>query len=188
MPKRYLYLIRNAQYKRAENSTEGTLTDAGERQAQISANALAHLPIQSIHCSPYEQVRQTAQYFADVCQVKSIETGLLRQYDSFAMEDGTLTRKQFLSALENQQQQLGAAFVVFVQPPPAKTDYHEIVVCHANIIRDLICKGINVNPATWAHIVINHCGISTLSIDDHNTVELLTYNETNHLPDSLKTE
>lgn len=187
MPKRYLYLIRNAQYAREEESQEGTLTLEGTEQRLRTAHAIAHLPVRAIHCSPYKQVRQTAHILAQAFGISPSETPLLRQYDTFTMNDGTLTRAQLLQAADSQHQQLEAATVVFIQPPPSHDDLHEVIVCHANIIRDMICRALGVNPASWAHMVIHNCGISCLAIDEAGNVELLSYNDVNHLPDHLQT-
>ncbi len=187
MQKRYLYLIRNAQYEREGDTQEGNLTAGGEEQRLRTARALRHLPIQTVHCSSYYQVRQTAQSLADAFGIPVQETPLLRQYDTFAMSDGTLSRAQLMHAADSQQQQLEAASVVFIQPPPAYDDIHEAIVCHANILRDLICGALGVSSSSWAHMVINNCGISCLAIDVTLNVELLTYNDVNHLPDVLHT-
>lgn len=188
MAKRYLYLIRNGDYEREDSdSLEGGLSDIGIRQAQHTASALSYVGLSVIHASPYRQVRETAQIIANVKQTPISETPLLRQYDTFAMKDGTLTRAQFLNAADSQKQQLQAASVVFIQPPHDSLDIHEAIVCHANIMRDLICLALGVNPASWAHMVINNCGISCLTIDLSGAVELLTYNDVNHLPDGLHT-
>lgn len=185
MPRRYLYLIRNGHYAR-EDQGDGSLTELGQRQVQLTAQALHGFPFRNLSYSPHQQVRETATIFAQRFQIPSQETELLRQYDE-QMKFGTLSRSMLMNAHAVQQQQLEAAVQHFIVPPPDE-DWQEIIVCHANIIRDLICRALGVNPATWAHMLINHCGISCLSVDEQGTVELLSYNDVNHLPDNLHTE
>jgi serine/threonine-protein phosphatase PGAM5 len=186
MPRRYLYLIRNGHYAR-EDEGDGSLTEFGKRQVQLTTQALQGFPFRAIHYSPHQQVRETALAFAQAFQISDYETELLRQYNE-QLKFGTLSRSMLMTAHTVQQQQLDAAVLQFITPPDSDQDWQEIIVCHANIIRDLICKALGVNPSTWAHMLINHCGISCLSVDEQATVELLSYNDVNHLPNSLHTE
>jgi serine/threonine-protein phosphatase PGAM5 len=188
MSKRLFYFIRNAEYTRNEGSAEGNLTYTGEEQAQHTAEALSHLSINNVYCSPYAQVRQTTHIIALHLGLLVRETRLLRQYDTFQMEDGTLNRKQFLGVVHHQQKQLDEMYTMLVQPPTDEHDTIDVAICHANIIRDLICKALDIQPFSWANRGISHCGISIISIDSESKVELLAYNDVKHLPIGLVSE
>lgn len=190
MARRFLYLIRNGHHARQDDG-EGPLTEIGQRQVAITIQALRGFPFAALYYSPHLQVRQTAFAFAQSFGLDAQNTDLLRQYDD-QTKFSTLTRNMLMSALQAQRDQIENAHAAFVVPPPGNLDEHILLVCHANIIRDLICRALNVNPASWAHMLINHCGISCLSVaavpDGGAHVELLSYNDVNHLPDSLQTE
>jgi len=185
MAKRFLYLIRNGHHARQDDG-EGPLTAIGQRQVAITVQALRGFPFEALYYSPHLQVEQTAQAFAQAFNLEAQQTNLLRQYDD-QTKFSTLTRNMLMSAFQAQHDQIEDAHATFVVSPSGEAEQHILLVCHANIIRDLICRALNVSPASWAHMLINHCGISCLSIEaDH--VELLSYNDVNHLPDSLQTE
>lgn len=191
MAKRHLFLIRNGQYVRDETTGAGPLTPLGREQARLTAQAMRDLSIDALDCSPYQQVLETTDIFSAGLQLDAHQNHLLRQYDSIQdMKQRTLTRAMLFAAHEDQRKQLQAAYEVYFQPPApdAPADQSQIIVCHANIIRDLICYALGVNPASWAHMVINHCGISVTSIDANGELELVAYNDTNHLPDDFITE
>ncbi|MCS6836316.1 MAG: histidine phosphatase family protein [Anaerolineae bacterium] len=189
MTKRFLYLIRNGHYARHDGG-EGPLTEIGQRQVSVTIQALRGFPFMALYHSPHLQVEQTALAFAQAFGLDARSTDLLRQYDD-QIKFSTLTRNMLMNALQAQHDQIENAYETFVVPP-CDSDEHIILVCHANIIRDLICRALNVNPSSWAHMLINHCGISCLSVeavpDGRTRVELLSYNDVNHLPDSLHTE
>jgi len=185
VPNRNLYLIRNAQYlDNAEN-----LTEQGQRQAILTAQAMRHLTLYALDCSPYPQVVETAKIIAEPHNnIRVKQTSLLRQYDS--LRDIKMRTSEIFfteDGIDLQRTQLEIAYQTYFYPPNELEDTHEILICHANIIRDLICRAIGVNPVTWAHMMINHCGISVMTIDELGDAHLLEYNETRHLPDSLRT-
>lgn len=184
MPTRNLYLIRNAQYVEGADS----LTKIGQRQASITAQAMRHLTLYALDCSPYPQVVETAQIIAEPHDVRVKQTSLLRQYDS--LRDIKMRTSEIFfteDGIDLQRTQLEIAYQTYFYPPNELEDTHEILICHANIIRDLICRAIGVNASTWAHMMINHCGISVMTIDELGEAHLLEYNEVRHLPDSLRT-
>jgi broad specificity phosphatase PhoE len=61
-------------------------------------------------------------------------------------------------------------------------DRFRVVVCHANIIRWLVCKALGVDPdGTWGRMRYNHCGVTAMEIDSVGNVQLTYMNQTGHL-------
>lgn len=184
MPTRNLYLIRNGQYL---DDTDN-LTELGQRQARLTAQAMRHLKLYALDCSPYPQVVETARLVGEPHDIRVKQTALLRQYDS--LRDIKLrTAEIFFNEddIDIQKTQLEIAYQTYFYPANELDDTHEILICHANIIRDLICRAIGVNPETWAHMMINHCGISVVTIDAQGDVQLLEYNQVHHLTEEIRT-
>lgn len=188
MAKRYLFLIRNAQYNPTGNMG-GPLTDIGLKQATLTTQALRDIPVDHIYSSPYRQAVETAKIIAILNRRITIqETPMLRQYDVVDMMQDTLTRTMLSeNSGDRQKRQLEAAYQTFFMPPESYDQYF-FLICHANIIRDLICRALGVQPETWAHMVINNCGITVVSVAPDASIALEAYNDTNHLPDALQTE
>ena len=190
MARRIIYLIRNGQYDTTEHSQEGALTNVGRGQARLTAEAIRDLRIQHVFCSPHRQVVQTAMILSNAMGLELVETELLRQYDSL-MNDrrGTGELQLDIEAIEADEHQLEDAFLALFQTPDkGEENISEAVICHGNLIRDLICRATNVNPASWAHMLINNCGISCVSVEADGRIELQAYNDVRHLPDAYRTE
>lgn len=190
MTNRILYLIRNGEYPKDEEEADQEyglpLTDTGRVQARLTAGALRGFPIRAIYHSPYQQVKETAEIIAGAFpDIVIEETALLRQYDRLQLEGDTLHPDIIRHLFASQRKQIETAFETFFSP--VEETHHEILVCHANLIRDLICRAINVSPEAWAHMLIHHCGISTVAIKPDQDAELLDYNNIHHIPESYRT-
>ena len=76
------------------------------------------------------------------------------------------------------------AFLKFVRPTRERQRI-EILVCHGNLIRYLVCRVLGIEPETWTSLVApSHCGITQILVAADNKPRILCYNETGHL--SLK--
>ncbi|KAJ0401647.1 hypothetical protein P43SY_001279 [Pythium insidiosum] len=63
-----------------------------------------------------------------------------------------------------------------------------VIVCHANLIRFLLCRALQIPPTNvWGHFEINHCGVTRIDICHSRPLKVMTMNETGHLPHSLVT-
>jgi serine/threonine-protein phosphatase PGAM5 len=68
-------------------------------------------------------------------------------------------------------------------------DRYRVVVCHANVIRWIVCKALGVDPdGTWGRMRYNHCGITTLEVDSVGNVTLGFLNQVGHLGMDMMTE
>jgi serine/threonine-protein phosphatase PGAM5 len=187
MSLRTLYFVRNAHYTRDMGHPHGSLTPTGQHQANLTAQRIAEYQCTAVICSTYRQMIETARSLAIPNGLPIQESHLLRQYDSFALEDGTLSRKQFMTALESQKTQLSQVAQTFIMPA-GDTQDTQLIVCHGNIIRDLICTALGINPANWSNRTLRHCSVSILTLDNEKRANLVTFDDTSHLPTSLLTE
>lgn len=181
MPKRYLYLIRNAAYVL---DSPPKLTDLGRAQALRTMQALRHLPIKAMWCSPAAYSVETASILAEgFAKLEPTPTIVLRQYQSADLIANDFSDLELDEAGQQSADQMAAAQAQFFAPVTA--DEQLMLVCHGTLIRDMICMAMGVNPQSWAHMLIHHCGISCLSLDDDGIAELMVYDDINHLPDAL---
>lgn len=163
------------------------LTQRGIEQAKRTARALKDLPITAIYTSPHEQTGSTAdiihQSLPDADFHASDE---LKQYRSSSVSR-TFTREMLKRAFEeNHQPQMESAYERFFQPSEDE-DIHEVLVCHGNIILDLVCHVTGVNPETWSHMLINNCAINIIAIESETDMQLVAFNDVRHLPDNMRT-
>ncbi len=189
---RIIYLIRNGQYDREavdpQTNIGASLTEIGREQAAITAKAIRDLPIVAASCSPYQQIVETAQILVQPFEgFEAKETHLLREYDLLLqMLDERDHRDIVRFMAVNREAQLDLAFATFFKPSP-EDEIQEFIVCHDNIIRNLICRAVGVSPETWMHMMINNCGISCVLIHPDGKMEVTAFNDTKHLPEHLKT-
>ena len=191
---RIVYLIRNGQYDRDQidpvDEISAPLNENGRRQAALTAQAIRDLRVGGIHYSPYQQMLETAETISKAFTgVESAESRLLRQYDSLTHMPGDTLHPDVVRLLAaSQKKQLDQAFTTFFSPNTDETEKQHVLICHGNIIRDLICKAIGVAPESWAHMMINNCSISSVAISPTGEKHLAGFNDIKHLPEALRTE
>ena len=66
-------------------------------------------------------------------------------------------------------------------------DRHELIVCHGNIIRYLVCRAIDAPTEHWTSLDVRNTGLCEISIESNWRTTLLAFNDTGHLPASLLT-
>lgn len=69
----------------------------------------------------------------------------------------------------------------------SRTDRTELVVCHGNLIRYLVCLALDVPYARWMRMTSHHCAITRVLVRGSGSVRLCSYNETAHLPPDMIT-
>jgi serine/threonine-protein phosphatase PGAM5 len=72
---------------------------------------------------------------------------------------------------------------------PSSKDSVEILVCHGNIIRYLICRLMGVDTLTWRLMDIQQCGISVVELRSKGTDRkvLISHNDVGHIPKHERT-
>ncbi len=85
------------------------------------------------------------------------------------------------------RQQAEKAFEQYFRPAGEQNEY-EAIICHGNLIRYFICRVLQVSPLIWMNFEIYNSSISTVEIDPMGNAILLSYNESGHLPEELKTQ
>ena len=191
MPKRVLYLIRNGEYRRdmMDEAFNAPLTERGIEQSQRTGRSLKDLPIQTIYTSPHEQTSATARWIREsLLNTNFVMSDELKQYRSSSV-GRAFTRELILQAIEDtsNEAQMESAFQQFFQPADEQ-DTHEILVCHGNIIVDLVCHATKVNSNTWSHMLINNCSINIVTVESADDMQLVAFNDVRHLPDNLRTD
>ena len=198
MTLRTLYLIRHGQYDTGNQHRDGgSLTQLGREQAKYAGQAFAHLPIHAIHASTMLRAVETANIIAKELNTDYKTTELLReaipsippriaeQILALMKNDPNLTHE----SIHEERKRADAAFEhFFVAPAEDSAPVNELLVCHGNILRYLCCRAIDINVDTWAKMNINHCGITSISIDWQGRMRLVTHNETRHLPPQYVTD
>ncbi len=188
---RTLYLIRHAQHDRANPNSddlEGALTPAGEMQADWTARRLQGLPVQAIFSSDLRRAQQTAAVLArsfpnlrvhidrDLRECVPVIPPL--QADHFTdLDPGDVTR---------QLNQAERAFARYFHRADSR-DEQEILVTHGNLLRYFVCRALDLPAERWTSLEIYNCGITEFTIESNGRTQLVSHNDSGHLPHYLKT-
>jgi serine/threonine-protein phosphatase PGAM5 len=90
------------------------------------------------------------------------------------------------TTLDEHLRQSEMAFETFFKAPKIDSESsYELLVCHGNLIRFFICKALLIDIDTWIKLEMNHCGISIVNINDSGNMQLVSHNETKHIPSSM---
>lgn len=195
---RILYIIRHGQYDTSARLPDGgSLTELGRLQAQHAGKSLAHLAIHTVHASTMTRAIETAKIITQEIEHDFMTHDLLReaiptippriasQILEFMEKDPSFTH----DTINTDKKRVDQAFETFFTAPDENAPPTiELLVCHGNILRYMTCRALDINVDTWAKLNINHCGITSISIDSQGRMRLLTHNETRHIPVDLLTD
>jgi len=72
-------------------------------------------------------------------------------------------------------------------PPPVSqlADSHEVVVCHANVIRYVVCRALQLPPEAWLRLSLPHASVTHLVVRANGNVSVRSLGDAGHLPPEL---
>ena len=79
----------------------------------------------------------------------------------------------------NKKQEEGDLAAAAVEIPKASID---ILVCHGNVIRYFVCRGLQLPPEAWLRQSLNNGSITQLYIRPSGRVGIEALGETGHMP------
>ena len=207
MSTRTIYLVRHGDYKLDEiaklernltleqhyelHMKEGGLTPTGKKQAKLTAKRLSSLPIEAIHSSSLRRTLETAKMIAKEFPGIELQRTKLLWECVPSIPKGFAQHEHFRYISEKDvhqwKRQADEAFERYFKSA-RRIDKHEIVVSHANLIRYLVCRALDVQLDTWFNMYIDNCGISEIRIEPGHRMRLVSYNDVGHLLPQLRTQ
>lgn len=186
-PIRTLYLIRHGEYVHDKDCDEYTgceLDALGREQAALVAARLKAMPVafSSLQSSPMTRARQTADIIAlSFPDLKPI------RHDDIHECTPTTRRQDIMDGLEPGEAaacdaQLQAAAARLLTPATAGHDEHDIVVCHGNVIRWLVCRVLGVDPQAWLQMSIANCSVTIVQVKADGACKLISFADSGHIP------
>lgn len=191
MAVRVIYLIRHAHHdvdNPSGSELGGGLTPKGIKQAELTAKLLAKRPVTSIHCSSLNRAEETARIIS-----KEIPGLAIQQTDLLweCIPSMTPKLKQEMPNYTNAQvaQDRQRADIAFRKhfKVAKRTDRHDLIVCHGNLIRYFISVVLRAEPDSWMRMDMCNCGVSQILIQPEGDMALLCHNDWSHLPRELRT-
>jgi len=178
---RTLVLVRHGEY-----SSEG-LTRVGRVQAGHTARRICRLHVTAIHCSTMLRAVQTAHIIAKGYRgLPLLRASLL--CECVPSMPPTLRKSSAVSTemIRRGKDQADRAYRRYFRGAVGR-DTCDILVCHGNLIRYLVCRALALGEYAWCSLGSAHCGITVIRIIANGEVVLDSYNDTGHLPAKLRT-
>uniref|UniRef100_A0A5F8A4E6 Serine/threonine-protein phosphatase PGAM5, mitochondrial n=1 Tax=Macaca mulatta TaxID=9544 RepID=A0A5F8A4E6_MACMU len=171
---RHIFLIRHSQYH-VDGSLEKdrTLTPLGREQAELTGLRLASLGLKFnkiVHSSMTRAIETTdiiSRHLPGVCKVS---TDLLR-------EGAPIEPDPPVSHWKPEAVRWGLSAL-----PVQEEDSYEIFICHANVIRYIVCRALQFPPEGWLRLSLNNGSITHLVIRPNGRVALRTLGDTGFMP------
>ena len=190
MAKKTIILVRHGQYHPALEKELERLTTLGRKQAKYAGKRLKEIKIDRIVHSTMPRAVETAAIIKKELGFRGVvdSCDTLRECVPGFPEK---LRKKFghtdVEKLAKSEAQLEKAYKKYFKKP--KKDTVEVVVCHGNVIRYLVCKVLGIDTLTWMKLDILQCGMSVVVLRSkgaHHAI-LLSHNDVGHIPIKQRT-
>lgn len=185
MAKKTIILVRHGQYHPALENERERLTALGRKQAKHTGKRLKEIKINRIVHSTMPRAVETASIIKKELGYRGVVEACdtLRECVPGFPEK---LRKKFghtdLEKLAKSEAQLNKAYKKYFKT--SKKDSVEVIVCHGNVIRYLVCRVLGIDTLNWLKMDILQCGISVVSLRSKGVhrAMLLSHNDVGHIP------
>ena len=191
---RNLIFIRHGQYQnKFKEDEKRILTPLGQEQAIYTGIRLRELGLdydRVIESSMTRAIETSDLIQAQLKNVKVERTDLLREGSPIQPDPPFNQWRPEISTFRDGPR-IEAAFRKYVHRAEVsqKQDSFEIVVCHANVIRYIVCRALQLPPQAWLRMSLRHGSITWISIRPNGHVTLKCFGESSHMPvDKLTSE
>ncbi|XP_008851944.3 serine/threonine-protein phosphatase PGAM5, mitochondrial isoform X4 [Nannospalax galili] len=185
---RHIFLIRHSQYH-VDGSLEKdrTLTPLGREQAELTGLRLASLGLKFnkiVHSSMTRAVETTDIISKHLPGVSRVSTDLLREGAPIEPDPPVSHWKPEAVQYYEDGARIEAAFRNYIHRADAKQeeDSYEIFICHANVIRYIVCRALQFPPEGWLRLSLNNGSITHLVIRPNGCVALRALGDTGFMP------
>ena len=186
---RDLYLIRHGNYLiDAEQKDEKILTELGIKQLNKTGKYL-----QSLGLNYSDVTHSTLIRAIESCSIilNYLPKDITKKFDDDLCEGlpyVPIPRRQSLSVAKDYDR-IERAFKTYFHRADTeqKSDSHEIIVCHANVIRYFVCRALQVPPAAWLRMSLFHGSVTQISIRATGHVSLKRFSDIGFMPRKMQT-
>lgn len=194
--KRKLYLIRHGQYEHNKEDKDCILTKLGQQQAECTGKRLADLGIKysDFTVSTMTRAKETAEIIFKQLEiaetVKDVEverTDILREghpIDAVPYHRFKPANWEFVDG-----PRIEAAFRRYFHRAhySDKEDTHEVIVCHANVIRYFICRALQNAPEGWLRMGLANGSITEVTLEPNGGVYITCIGDKGHMSTEMIT-
>ncbi len=173
--RKILFFVRHGQYE--PNGFGGKLTTLGRKQASRLAKRLNEWPITTIRSSDTSRAVETAQIISEhMGGIRVRKSPVLREMFPTAYPGIVIPLKYRAQGKDN----LDTILKRYFRLP--RSTRHEVIVCHGNLIRSLVCRVLGVRLTAWRKMGTSCASITRFVLGRDGKIGLVSYNDTGHLP------
>lgn len=181
VPYRLLHFVRHGQYTDEQGPGYGHLTAHGIRQTRCLARQLGKLDFDKVHSSDLPRAKQTAAIISDRLEVGPVKvTRALRE----VLPAGVMGIRVSREKVAQSKAQVDTLFRTLLRP--SRRPRHEVVVCHGNLIRTILCRIGGSHPREFINYLFYHTGVMRIVVFPQG-IRVLSVNDVHHLPPTLRT-
>lgn len=184
---RHIFLVRHSQYRmNGKTDVDRVLTSLGREQAELTGQRLASLRqnySQIVHSS-MTRARETTEIISKYLPgVKKHSSDLLREGSPIQPDPPVNHWKPEVEYYEDGPR-IEAAFRNYIHraDPQQEEDSYEIIICHANVIRYIVCRALQLPPEAWLRISLNNGSITYLVVHPTGNVSLRMLGDSGFMP------
>ncbi|EDV23560.1 uncharacterized protein TRIADDRAFT_5385, partial [Trichoplax adhaerens] len=193
---RTILIVRHGQFRLVhveKDKTKPVLTDLGRVQAKLTGKRLKamNIPISNVYYSATVSAAETADQICKIITCKNKEATKALSEGAPPIEPVPPVQywKPSKKAMLADGIRMEGSFRKYFYRAHAKQTHHSIdlIISHANAIRYLICRSLQLPMEAWLRFNIANCGITTLTIEPDGRVTLMGLGDIGHLPPELIT-
>lgn len=183
----YLVLIRHGMYDYdstvTDDSKGNALNRLGHEQARLTGERLKRLPVRfrSLVASPYLRASETAADIGTALGIVPVIDTLVHECTPRFESRPEYTRIETDEGMAACEANLQAAYGKYFVPTP-EADTHDVIVCHGNVIRWLLCKSLGMDPLLWRRFTLGNGSLTVFAVAPDGVVRLAAYSDTGHIP------
>lgn len=190
---RHLILIRHGQYNlQGTTDEERILTKLGRLQAEYTGKRLAELglPYSNMIKSTMSRAQETGSIISKFLPDVPVDhCSLLREGAPIPPEPPIGNYRPEAHKFYEDGARIEASFRKYFHraDPKQQEDSYTLLVCHANVIRYLVCRALQFPAEAWLRLSLNHASITWITITPSGRCILRTLGDTGHMPPSVIT-
>ncbi|XP_067931652.1 serine/threonine-protein phosphatase PGAM5, mitochondrial-like isoform X2 [Watersipora subatra] len=191
---RHILLIRHGQYiLDGETDEKRVLTSLGKEQAAETGQRLNSFdfPITRVVCSTMSRAKETGSIISS-----HLPESVPVEYCSLLREGAPIPPEPMSSHWRPEAQffqdgaRIEAAFRRYIHRADVeqKETSYEVLVCHANVIRYIVCRALQLPPEAWLRMSLHNGSITWLTVRPSGNVSLRAVGDCGFMPiDKLTT-
>lgn len=189
---RHILLIRHGQYSYRDNDSDCKLTLLGREQANFTGRRLNELGIEYdriIH-STMTRAIETAQIISKhIPTIKVAQDPDLIEGVPYVNEPALPHWTPTIETIKEDNLRIEKAYKKYFHRARSdqEKDSYEILVCHANVIRYMLCRALQFPPEGWIRFSLDHASMSWVSIRPNGGVTVRWIGNSGFMPPDIIT-